>query len=39
MKTEHAELMNKINATGDFNNEIKDAIQAAIETFVKTHSW
>jgi F-type H+-transporting ATPase subunit alpha len=39
MKSEHAELMNNINATGDFSNEISSGLRAAIETFVKTHSW
>ena len=39
MKTEQAELMNKINATGDWNDEIAQGLQTAIETFVKTHSW
>ena len=39
MKTEQSELMDKINATGDFNDEIKQGLQSAIETFVKTHSW
>jgi F-type H+-transporting ATPase subunit alpha len=39
MKTEQSELMDKINATGDFNDEIKQGLQTAIETFIKTHSW
>jgi len=39
MKSEHSELMNNINATGDFNNEISSGLRAAIETFIKTHSW
>jgi F-type H+-transporting ATPase subunit alpha len=39
MKSEHAELMGNINATGDFSNEISSGIRTAIETFVKTHSW
>jgi F-type H+-transporting ATPase subunit alpha len=39
MKSEQSELMDNINATGDFSNEIKQGLQAAIETFVKTHSW
>ncbi|MGZ8189500.1 MAG: F0F1 ATP synthase subunit alpha, partial [Methylosarcina sp.] len=39
MKTEHAQLMDKINATGDYNDEIAQGLQSAIETFVKTHSW
>ena len=39
MKSEHSELMNNINATGDFNNEISSGLKAAIESFIKTHSW
>jgi F-type H+-transporting ATPase subunit alpha len=39
MKSEHTELMNNINASGDFNNEISSGIRTAIETFIKTHSW
>jgi len=39
MKSEHSELMDNINATGDFNNEISGSLKAAIETFIKTHSW
>ena len=39
MKTEQSELMNKINATGDYNDEIKNGLQTAITTFVNTHSW
>jgi F-type H+-transporting ATPase subunit alpha len=39
MKSEHADLMKKINETGDYSNEIKQGIQSAIETFIKTSSW
>ena len=39
MKSEHSDLMDSINATGDFSNEIKQGMQTAIETFIKTHSW
>lgn len=39
MKSEHAELMDKINATGDYNDDIKAGLQSAIEAFVKTHTW
>ncbi|MFZ2171605.1 MAG: F0F1 ATP synthase subunit alpha, partial [Methylococcaceae bacterium] len=39
MKSEHSELMNNINATGDYNNDISSGLKTAIETFVKTHSW
>ena len=39
MKSEYTDLMDRINATGDFSNEIKQEMQVAIETFMKTHSW
>ncbi|MBZ4201954.1 MAG: F0F1 ATP synthase subunit alpha [Methylovulum sp.] len=39
MKSEYPDLMDRINATGDFSNEIKQEMQVAIETFMKTHSW
>jgi len=39
MKSEKSELMDQINATGDFSDEIKEGIKSAIETFIKTHSW
>jgi len=39
MKSEQSELMDTINAKGDYNDEIKNGLQTAIETFVKTHSW
>jgi len=39
MKSEHSDLMNSINETGDFSNEISSGLRAAIETFIKTHSW
>jgi len=39
MKTEHAQLMDTINAAGDYNDEIARGLQSAIENFVKTHSW
>lgn len=38
MKSEHAELLDKINATGDYSDDIKDALQSALEAFIKT-SW
>lgn len=39
MKSEQADLMQKINNTGDYSDEIKKGIQAAIEAFIKTSSW
>ena len=39
MTSEHSELMNNINATGDFSDDIRTGMLSAIQTFVKTHSW
>ncbi len=39
MKSDQAELMDKINQTGDYNDGIKAGLKTAVETFVKTHSW
>jgi len=39
MKSEQADLLAKINETGDYSKEIKQGIQTAIETFIKTSSW
>jgi F-type H+-transporting ATPase subunit alpha len=39
MRLEEAELLAKINQTGDFNDEIKNGIHNAIERFIKTSSW
>ncbi len=39
MKSEHKELMDRINATGDYNDEIAAALREAIETFKKSHVW
>jgi F-type H+-transporting ATPase subunit alpha len=39
MKSEQVDLMKKINESGDFNDEIKQSIQAALEAFVKSSSW
>ncbi|WP_341327291.1 F0F1 ATP synthase subunit alpha [Methylotuvimicrobium sp. KM2] len=39
MKSEKSDLMDQINATGDFSDDIKEGIKSAIETFINTHSW
>ncbi len=39
MKSEHKELMDRINATGDYNDEIAAALREAVETFKKSHVW
>ncbi|MGL6159585.1 F0F1 ATP synthase subunit alpha [Microbulbifer sp.] len=39
MNSEHAELMEKVNSSGDYNDEIESGFKAAIEKFVATGSW
>ena len=39
MKSDHKALMDKINATGDFGDDIANGLRSAIETFKKTHTW
>jgi len=39
MKSEYSDLMDKINATGDFSDEIKSCMKKAIDSFIKTHNW
>ncbi|MCK9606901.1 MAG: F0F1 ATP synthase subunit alpha [Methylomonas sp.] len=39
MKSEEADLMAKINQTGDFSDEIKNGLHSAIERFIKTNTW
>ena len=39
MKSEHSALMDNINKTGDFSDDIKNSMKGAIESFIKTHSW
>ncbi|MGH8120922.1 MAG: F0F1 ATP synthase subunit alpha, partial [Gammaproteobacteria bacterium] len=39
MNGEKAALMQKINSTGDFNDEIDAAIKDNIEEFKKNHTW
>lgn len=39
MGSEQSALMTKINEKGDFSDEIKQGIQSAIESFIKTSSW
>ncbi len=36
---EHAALLNEINQTGDFNDEIEGKLKAILETFKATQSW
>ncbi|MGZ8217227.1 F0F1 ATP synthase subunit alpha [Methylomagnum sp.] len=39
MKSEHADLLDKINATGDYNDEIQSAMRAAVTKYKETHTW
>ncbi|WP_428356911.1 F0F1 ATP synthase subunit alpha [Methyloprofundus sp.] len=39
MGSEQSDLMAKIDEKGDFNDEIKQGIRTAIESFIKTSSW
>jgi F-type H+-transporting ATPase subunit alpha len=39
MKSKHSALMDKINTTGDFSDEIKQNMKDAVESFIKTSSW
>ena len=39
MKAEHGDLMETINASGDYNNDIGASIKAALENFVATQTW
>ena len=39
MKAEYAELLDKINQTGDYSSEIQDALKEGLEKFKATQSW
>jgi F-type H+/Na+-transporting ATPase subunit alpha len=39
MKSAQAELLDKINATGDYNDEIQASMHAAIKSFKANHAW
>ncbi|MFO7593586.1 MAG: F0F1 ATP synthase subunit alpha [Pseudomonadota bacterium] len=39
MKSEQADLMNKINESGDYNDEIENALRAALEKFKASNTW
>lgn len=38
-RSSHAELMNKINQSGDYNDEIVKAFHQIVETFKKSRTW
>ena len=39
MKSHQAELLQKVNETGDFNDEIEAAFKKAVEDFKANHAW
>jgi F-type H+/Na+-transporting ATPase subunit alpha len=39
MNSSHSDLMKKINDTGDFGDDIKSGLKAALESFSESHSW
>jgi len=39
MNSEYSDLMNKINDTGEYNEEIQGAFKDAMEKFISTQSW
>ena len=39
MHSEQADLMQRINESGDYSDEIADAFKAALDSFVATQSW
>ncbi|MCK5382435.1 MAG: F0F1 ATP synthase subunit alpha [Gammaproteobacteria bacterium] len=39
MRASHATLMDKINDTGDYNDEIESGLRAAVEDFKATGTW
>jgi F-type H+-transporting ATPase subunit alpha len=39
MNSSRKDLMEKINSTGDYDDDIEAALKAAIEEFKKDHTW
>ena len=39
MRSKHGELMNRINASGDYNDEIEKGLRAALDAFKQTKMW
>ena len=39
MKAEHGDLMDQINQSGDYNDEIAAGFKAALEKFIATQTW
>nr|MCU0735644.1 F0F1 ATP synthase subunit alpha [Methylotetracoccus sp.] len=39
MKSAYGDLLDQINASGDYNDEIQSALQEALKKFKETHAW
>ena len=39
MKSEHGKLLDKINQTGDFGDDIQTALRSAVTQFKATNTW
>ena len=39
MKAEHGDLMDQINQSGDYSDDIAAGFKAALEKFVATQTW
>ena len=39
MKSDQKALVDRINQTGDYNDDIANGLKTAIQTFKKTHAW
>ena len=39
MKSEHAELLDKINQSGGYDDEIQQGLKSGLETFKSTQTW
>ena len=39
MKAEHGSLLDQINASGDYNDDIQAALREAVTTYKSTHTW
>jgi len=39
MNSEHGDLMDKINKTGEYNDGIIDSFKAALKKFIATQTW
>lgn len=39
MKAEHGDLLDQVNQSGDWNNDIEASYKAALEKFVSTQTW